>query len=328
MRILCTGGSGFVGRHFLRIAAQAGHELLNVDLRSPSDSSGGAVDSRQIDVRDGPAVGGVIAEFGPEVVVHLAAEATLEPATLAGYDHTTLGTLELVRALTREGGPSFRRLIHISTQHVYRRAEPPLADTDYDPDSLYAVSKVISEMVVRASDAPFEWTIVRPTNVWGPGNQGLADGLWRQLARGQYFHPRGDSAVKGYIYVANAVFQILRVAEAPRAAVDRRTLYASEHPMRQIDWIDAFAVAITGRPARRASRRLIGAAAWLGEGSLRLGIDAPIYLSRYRNLLSAQVVPTAEMYRICGEPPVRFADAVDETVDWLMSAGVVAERPR
>lgn len=68
-----------------------------------------------------------------------------------------------------ESSPSVKHLIITSTQYVYRPGmDLPKNDADYNPHTKYGESKVINEKDIRTSNIKYSWTIIRPTNIWGP----------------------------------------------------------------------------------------------------------------------------------------------------------------
>ena len=92
--------------------------------------------------------------------------------------------LEAIRAT-----PSVERSIITSTQFVCGPGRVPQNETDYFPATIYGQSKVITEQLTRAADLPSCWTIIRPTNVWGPWHMRYRREFWRVLERGFIFIP-------------------------------------------------------------------------------------------------------------------------------------------
>ena len=171
MRILVTGGAGFIGSALVRhLVAETGHEVLNFDkLTYAGDLStvaevAGDPRHRFVrgDVCDAAAVRAAITDFRPDVVTHLAAESHVD-RSIDGPDafirtnivgtYTMLAeTLAYWRGLDADARAAFR-FHHISTDEVYGSlGEEGLftEDTPYDPRSPYSASKAGSDHLVSA----------------------------------------------------------------------------------------------------------------------------------------------------------------------------------
>ena len=170
MRILITGGAGFIGmallRHFLD---RTDHDILNLDkLSYASNPDVVAIDHpryrfRRIDICDAPGVAVAFQEFAPDAVMHLAAESHVDRSIDGPAPFLTtniMGTFTLLEAarsywasLTGDRASSFR-FHHISTDEVYGDLEPddpPFSETSpYAPSSPYSASKAASDHLVRS----------------------------------------------------------------------------------------------------------------------------------------------------------------------------------
>lgn len=171
MRILVTGGAGFIGSALIRhLIADSGHDLLNFDKLTYAATTG-SVESvadhpryRFVrgDICDRAAVAAVLTDFRPDIVTHLAAESHVD-RSIDGPDafiRTNIeGTFVLLYAaraywsgLEGEGKARFR-FHHISTDEVFGSlgAEGLFnEDTPYDPRSPYSASKAAADHLVRA----------------------------------------------------------------------------------------------------------------------------------------------------------------------------------
>jgi len=170
VRILVTGGAGFIGSALVREAVAAGHEVLNVDkltyagnlesLRSVAGHP--AYRFLQADVADGAALRDAFAAFRPAAVLHLAAESHVDRSIdgPAAFIQTNIvGTYTLLEAARAwwsglpDGPRAAFRFLHVSTDEVYGSLGPAGAFTEatpYDPRSPYSASKAASDHLVRA----------------------------------------------------------------------------------------------------------------------------------------------------------------------------------
>jgi dTDP-glucose 4,6-dehydratase len=171
MRIMVTGGAGFIGSAVCRhLVTDLNHEVVNVDALTYAANLASlqSIDSSPLysfvkaDIRDRQAMDGVLARFKPDGVMHLAAESHVDRSISASavfLETNIMGTatlLEAVRAYLDASGSSVRdifRFLHISTDEVYGSLGPEglfREDTPYDPSSPYSSSKAASDHLVSA----------------------------------------------------------------------------------------------------------------------------------------------------------------------------------
>ena len=191
MRLLVTGGAGFIGSAVIRLAVQAGHEVVNLDaltyaanlenLAEVSDAPGYRL--AQIDIRDAAAVGRVMAEAAPDAVLHLAAESHVDRSIDGPGDFiatNVTGSFHLLQAAlgwwrTLEGVARDRfRFVQVSTDEVFgalRPEDPPFTEQSrYTPNSPYAASKASGDMLARAWERTYGMPtlITNCSNNYGP----------------------------------------------------------------------------------------------------------------------------------------------------------------
>lgn len=314
-KVLCTGGSGFIGFHFCAHLIEQNIPFLNVDIISPSVGQHKAFWS-PCDILDDGKILNLFLDYKPTHVVHLAARASMDGESLDDFSENTIGTKNVLEAIQKT--PGVEHVVIASTQHVRKPGSGfPQHDEDYNPHGLYGESKVITEQLTRAANLNCTWTVIRPTTVWGPRHPFLVDGLWRLMKKGLYIHPKGDPVVRSYGYVKNVVWQIDQILKAPVSLVDKKTLYVGETLIKQLDWINAFSKALNGRNALVLSKTLIHMLAWLGDLLGLIGISFPMQSERYFNLTTSNPVPTNVTTELFGEPPYTLDDGIKETVAWL-----------
>ena len=265
-RVLVTGGSGFIGTCLVPALTAVGAEVMNLDLAPPRDS-------RQLthwhagDVLDQSSVGEACRTYRPTLCVHLAAETEmLDTANIeVTFPVNSLSAQPLMHELAEVG---CKHVLMTSTQFVCGPADsPPVSDSTYAPHTPYGESKVRMEESVRASGAAIDWTIVRPTYVWGPWHLERFLQLARTLQNGRYLHPGGHEVVRSYGYVANVVEQM--VSLLGRRAATGRTLYLGEESIDSRVFVDALSRELAGRPARTAPRWVLRCAAAVAATSPR-----------------------------------------------------------
>ena len=168
MKILVTGGCGFIGSAVVRLAVARGHQVVNVDaltyagrLENVADVAGSPLyHFEQADIRDRAAIERLFVTHAPDAVMHLAAESHVDrsidgPGAFVETNITgTYNMLEAARAhWLRSGRAEVFRFHHISTDEVYGslgREGLFTEDAPYDPRSPYSASKAASDHLARA----------------------------------------------------------------------------------------------------------------------------------------------------------------------------------
>ena len=186
MRILVTGGAGFIGSNFLNllVPAHPEHHFINVDALTYAGNLGNLdavadlpnYDFERVDIGDALAVQDVFAKARPHLVVHFAAESHVDrsihaPGTFVSTNITgTFHLLEAFRALPEADRVLFH---HVSTDEVYGAlgADGLFTETTpYDPSSPYSASKAASDHLVRAFHRTYRLPvkITNTCNNYGP----------------------------------------------------------------------------------------------------------------------------------------------------------------
>jgi len=191
LKILVTGGSGFIGSALIRLViGETDARVVNVDkltyAATPEALGEIEHESRyafeKVDICDGPALRRVFAKYRPDAVMHLAAESHVDRSidSPAAFIETNLvGTYTLLETAVAyckelEGAPQRRfRFHHISTDEVYGSlGETGLftEETPYRPNSPYSASKAGSDHLVRAWSRTFGLPVVTSncSNNYGP----------------------------------------------------------------------------------------------------------------------------------------------------------------
>jgi len=170
MRVLLTGGNGFVGSHILDVLREAGHEVALL-LRRTSNTDFIRSHLSEVEVRYGSLADAGSLEAavrGAHVVIHCAGKT--KAVSVSEFNAVNReGTRNLVSAANKCGG-TLRRLVLISSLAAGGPGVPERPSRESDPPrpvSAYGRSKLGGEReVTRRSEAP--WTILRPAAVYGP----------------------------------------------------------------------------------------------------------------------------------------------------------------
>jgi nucleoside-diphosphate-sugar epimerase len=331
MRVLVTGGTGFVGSHTVAALIAAGHEVRllvrSADRIAPAlrpHGVTGEVDHLVGDVTDPDAVGRALA--GCDAVLHAGAVYNLDARAYPATRRTNLaGADTVLKAAVAQGCDP---VIHVSSslallrRHATVTPDSPLSSMR----SVYIRSKAESEAVARElqrAGAPV--VIVQPGAVFGPDDPYLNDQLrrLRDILRGQYLMwPSGGYLTVDVRDVARLHAAVMKPGEGPRSYLvpghflDGRTLFGT---LREV----------TGRrlPSVIVPARAMLPAAWAASTVQRV---LPFHLpAEYEGVLiigSATRCDDSRARQELGIEPRPLAETLRDTVRWLHQAGHLTAR--
>jgi dTDP-glucose 4,6-dehydratase len=191
MRVIVTGGAGFIGSALVRhLVLERGYDVLTIDALTYAGNLASlkAVEGRanhqflHADIRDGAAMARAVADFAPDRIMHLAAESHVDRSITGAAEFITtnvVGTFTLLEAarsfwngLGAEAKAAFR-FLHVSTDEVYGSlGDTGLFEetTPYDPSSPYSASKAASDHLAKAWERTYGLPVVvsNCSNNYGP----------------------------------------------------------------------------------------------------------------------------------------------------------------
>ena len=246
MRVFVTGGTGFTGAALVERLLQDGHSVSILDtkpgliadklVKAGAEITYGSVADREPVAR---------ASAGAEVVMHLAAAFRETGAPDELYKSVNVdGTRIVVEEAIKAGA---RKLVYCSTQGVHGHIENPPGDesSPIAPADYYQQTKYEGELVLKEfADAGIEFTTIRPTAIYGPGDPERFGMIFRRARKGffpifgtgrTYYHPvyidnlvdafilamkQGKGAGQAYIIADEEYFSIKELVQRVAKAID------------------------------------------------------------------------------------------------------------
>src|ERR1700730_7963819 len=188
MKVLITGGGGFIGSHLTDRLLADGHGVLVIDNyatgRRDNLTASDGLTIVEATIADADAVSAAFSSFTPDCVVHAAASYKDPDDWAEDVRTNSLGTVNVVKAAQAAG---VERLIYFQTALCYgtRPLEQPITlDHPIRPDSSYAISKTAGEQYIELSGLDF--VSFRLANAYGPRNiSGPLPTFYQRLREGK-----------------------------------------------------------------------------------------------------------------------------------------------
>jgi dTDP-glucose 4,6-dehydratase len=258
VKILVTGGAGFIGSAVIRLAISRGHEVINLDALTYAgclENLAPVADNpfysfEHVDIRDRAALDRVFAAHKPQCVMHLAAESHVDrsidgPGDFIETNITgTYNMLEAARGYWAGAGkPDDFRFHHISTDEVFGSLGATgmfTEDTPYDPRSPYSASKASSDHLVRAWHETYGLPVVLTncSNNYGPYHfpEKLVPVVILNALAGKDIpvYGKGEN-VRDWLFVEDHADALLLVLE--KGALGRSYNIGGENEARNIDLV-------------------------------------------------------------------------------------------
>ena len=326
MKLLVTGGAGFIGSAVVRLAIARGHSVVNVDALTYAaclDNVASVADSpvyafEQADIRDRAALDAVFAKHEPDAVMHLAAESHVDrsidgPGDFIQTNITgTFNMLEAARAYwTAQGKPEGFRFHHISTDEVFGSLpEDPAVkfteDTPYDPRSPYSASKAASDHLVRAWHETYGLPVVLTncSNNYGPFHfpEKLIPVVILNALAGKPLPIYGNGAnIRDWLYVEDHADALLLVVE--KGAVGRSYNIGGENERTNLALVKTLcAILDAKRPKPEGSY----------ADQITFVTDRPGHDARYA------IDPGRIRTELGWSPSVTVEEGLEKTVQWYL----------
>ena len=335
MRLLVTGGAGFIGANFVRywLAVHPGDRLVVLDALTYAghrDNLVGLEDNPQLrfvegDINDGDLVVELLRGEALDTIVHFAAESHVDrsvddPDVFVRTN--VVGTHTLLRSARKvwlEGKRQAHRFHHVSTDEVYGSLgadDPPFTETTpYAPNSPYAASKAASDHFVRAYGETYglQATISNCSNNYGPRQlpEKLIPLFVRRLSAGETVPVYGDGGnVRDWLHVEDHCRGIEAVLA--RGAPGRTYNIGGRNERGNLEVVRLL--------CRLLDQRFPGKIAGGHESLIEFVADRPGHDRRYA------IDPARMESELDFRIERRFEDGLAATLDWYLANGDWVER--
>lgn len=315
MRVLITGGAGFIGSHIVDALLAHGHEPVVVDNLSSGrrENLPASVPLYITDICDATRMEQVFQEVRPEAVCHQAAQMSVSRSMREPVYDAEVNILGLLRVLDLSVRTGVRRVVFASSGGaLYGDVYEPAAETHpCEPFSPYGISKWVGEQYLKfyAREHHLQAVALRYSNVYGPrqnphGEAGVVAIFSQRMLAAEQSTIFGDGLiVRDYVYaedVARANFRALQhELTAPFIPVNVGTGVGT----------DVNTLAARLHAAASQARREAGAAS---------AAPLPVHGEpRAGDLRSSLIDPTLAQTTLGWEPTVSLADGLKKTIAWF-----------
>lgn len=325
MKLLVTGGAGFIGSAVVRRAIADGHSVVNLDALTYAaclENVAGVADHAgyafvQVDIRDRTALDHAFETHKPDAVMHLAAESHVDrsidgPGDFIDTNITgTYNMLEAARSYwTAQGKPQGFRFHHISTDEVFGSLGPEgqfTEETPYDPRSPYSASKAASDHLVRAWAETYGLPVVLTncSNNYGPYHfpEKLIPVVILNALAGKPLPIYGDgSNVRDWLYVEDHAEALLLVLE--KGTLGRSYNIGGENERTNLQLVQTLCRLLDEKRPKAAGSY---------ADQITFVTDRPGHDARYA------IDPTRIREELGWRPSVTVEEGLARTVDWYLA---------
>ncbi|MDQ7069832.1 MAG: dTDP-glucose 4,6-dehydratase [Rhodobacterales bacterium] len=323
MKLLVTGGAGFIGSAVVRLAIARGHNVINLDALTyaaclenvASVAQHPAYTFEHADIRDRAALDRIFTKHRPDAVMHLAAESHVDRSIDGPGDFietNITGTFNMLEAARKywqgAGRPEGFRFHHISTDEVFGSLGDTgqfTEDTPYAPNSPYSASKAASDHLVRAWAETYGLPTVLSncSNNYGPYHfpEKLVPVVIIKALAGAPIpvYGKGEN-VRDWLFVEDHADALLTVLE--RGALNRSYNIGGENEARNIDIVHSICGILDSlRPAPAPY-----------ADQITFVTDRPGHDLRYA------IDPSRIIAELGWHPSVTLAEGLGKTVRWYL----------
>jgi nucleoside-diphosphate-sugar epimerase len=320
-KIIVTGGSGFIGTNLVQLLIDKGNHVINYDIAYPRNELHFKY-WKKVDILDRSNLINNLFLDLPDYIIHLAARTDLDELyNIDGYQANITGVKNIMDGASNL--KDLKKIIIASSMLVCKLGYNPISFDDYCPNSLYGESKVLTEKIVKEYD--LNWTIIRPTSIWGPWFGSPYKDFFELVLKGYYFNiPSNYAATKTYGYVENTCLQIYSLTFNNSDIVKHNYFYLGDStPINITLWANKIRRLNNQSNLVTFSKKILIFFAFLGDFIIKyFGVKKfPMTTFRYRNMTNDNVIKdidkTLNVTDICIN--TNFDQQILNTINWLKS---------
>ena len=331
MKLLVTGGTGFIGSHLAEEGRRRGAEVVVLGLTDRPDEQANAalLTGMGAEVISGSITDAELcrrASRGATHIFHLAVAMREGGKSDEFFEAINLdGTRHLLQAATTE---RVQRFVYCSTIGIYGHRAPGITseDSPLAPGNIYERTKVAAERLVRdfAENCALPSVVLRPADVYGPRDQRLLK-MFKGVSRGRFplFGP--GNGRRHMVYVDDVVSAFFKAYERDQA-VGKGLIVAGPRPCTLRELLDEVAAATGSRRygVRLPLAPMLGLAAAVEDVSAALAIDPPIYRRRMDFFHSDSAFDTSRAREVLDwEPKVDLREGIRRTLEDYRKSGAM-----
>ena len=325
-KILITGGSGFIGTNLCYDLIEKDIKFINLDINPPKDPNHLKYWEKQ-DIREKNSLIEIFKSFQPSHVINLAADLGMDHNSLENLQTNIIGVENIINAINSV--ESVKKVVFTSSLLVCKNGYIPNNDVDYCAPNFYGESKVIGEKIVRKSKLNCEWTIIRPTSIWGPWFDYSYKTFFKMIDKNKYMHIGDKEFQKPACYVGNTVYMMMKILLDETKISDKGTYYLADYPWYSTKkWAMTIQKTLSSKRIRTAPMWLLRIIAFIGDIIKRvLKVDPPLTTFRLNNMLTGGEYRINNTKEICSDLPYNIEKAVFTTAKWMYEKKLIKHKP-
>jgi nucleoside-diphosphate-sugar epimerase len=329
VRLLVTGGTGFIGSHLAEEGRRRGADVVVLGLTGrPEEQANAALLSRMgAEVLSGSITDAELcrrAARGATHIFHLAVAMREGGKADEFFESINLdGTRHLLEAASMQ---RVKRFVYCSTIGIYGHKAPGITreESPLAPGNIYERTKVSAERLVRdfADRCGVPSVILRPADVYGPRDQRLLK-LFKGVSRGRFPLFGSGKGRRHMVYVDDVVSAFFKACERDES-LGEELIVAGPSACTLRELLSEITRATGSRRygVRLPLAPMLGLAAAVEDVSARLGIDPPIYRRRMDFFHSDSEFDTSRARRVLGwEPKVDLREGIRRTLEDYRASG-------
>lgn len=316
MKIIVTGGSGFIGTNLIEHYIKKKINVFNFDIKPPQNQEHEKY-WHKVDLANYPDFFELFNKINPKYLIHLAARADLSGKNYNDYYVNVQSVKNIIKVCRNHS--NVKRVIFASTMLVNQTGYKPKNILDYNPNTLYGESKVEGEnIILNNKDCATDLCIIRPTSIWGEWFREPYKNFFDFVLNEKFFHPGSKACSKTFGYVGNAVYQIDKLLLADPKKIRNKIFYIGDKPSVNISkWANEIALLAGVKKPKKIPFFVFKLLGFVGDFIVKFGVKFPMTSYRLKNMTTDQIHNLNDTYDVCGVPPYERKIAIKRTLKWI-----------